>query len=239
MQPTQAVAKAPDKAPEHIAGMFNGIASTYDTLNDVMTLGMHRGWKQRACEQLQLKPGAQVLDLCTGTGDLAAMLASIVGPTGKVHALDFSEGMLALGKERFGHLPHIEFTWGDAMDLPLTDNLVDGAIISFGLRNVLSAPQVLSEMARVTKPGGWVAILDTASDYKNPLFWLYFRTIMPRLGALLSRNEDAYRYLCQSTETFMPPRAMCQTLQELGLRSVTHTPLGFGSVALVRGQKPA
>lgn len=231
--------QAPSKAPERIAGMFNGIASTYDTLNDLMTMGMHRGWKVRACQQLQLKPGAQVLDLCTGTGDLAAILANIVGPTGHVYALDFSEAMLKLGKERFGHLPQIEFNWGDAMSLPFKDNSLDGAIISFGLRNVVSPYQVLNEMSRVTKPGGIVAILDTASDNPNPLFWLYFRFVMPLLGSILSRNGDAYRYLCESTETFMPPRAMCQTLKEFGLTSVTHIPLGFGSVTLVSGQKPS
>ncbi len=229
---------APSKSPDVISGMFNRIAKTYDLLNDCMTGGMHRIWKQQACQALQLKPGQRVLDVCTGTGDLASYLSTLVGPQGQVTGIDFSAQMLHVARKRFGHIPQIDWIQGDALALPFEDNCFDGCIISFGLRNVSSVEQALSEMARVTRPGGWVINLDTASDCKNPLFWLYFSTIMPLLGKLLARDQQAYQYLCRSTQSFAPPPQLAQTLSGLGLQDVEIVYMGFGSVSYQRGQKP-
>ena len=229
-----------DKSPEQISRMFNRIAPTYDRLNDWMTLGLHRTWKRKACEALQLKPGDSVLDVCTGTGDLAATLAQQVGPIGQVTALDFSSEMLAIAQNRFlenaMHAP-IQWTQGDALALPFENETFHGAVISFGLRNVANVQQALSEMARVVKPGGWVVNLDTASDCANPLFWLYFSKIMPLLGRFLARDEQAYGYLCQSTQQFETPITLISYFQNVGLCQNRLFRFGLGSVAMQVGQK--
>lgn len=217
--------------------MFNRIARTYDLLNDCMTGGMHRRWKRQACQALGLKPGDSVLDVCTGTGDLAAMLSDIVGRQGHVTGIDFSSEMLQVARQRFLDRSNVTWVQGDALALPFDDNRFDGAIISFGLRNVASVPQALAEMVRVVKPGGWVVNLDTASDCKNPLFWWYFSTVMPLFGRLFARDQQAYQYLCHSTQTFETPRQVEQLMQECSLSSTKIVYLGFGSVSLQAGQK--
>jgi demethylmenaquinone methyltransferase / 2-methoxy-6-polyprenyl-1,4-benzoquinol methylase len=218
--------------------MFNRIAGTYDLLNDCMTGGMHRWWKQQACRSLKLQPGDTVLDVCTGTGDLAFILSKIVGPQGQVVALDFSEEMLAIAHKRFSKAANITWVQGDALNLPFETDRFQGAIISFGLRNVSSVPQTLSEMARVIRPGGRVVNLDTASDCQNPLFWLYFSKVMPALGRILSQDQDAYRYLCQSARTFETPAGIAAHLQELGLLETHIQRFALGSVSLQSGIKP-
>ena len=199
---------------------------------------MHRHWKQAACEMLKLQPGGKVLDVCTGTGDLAAVLSHQVGETGQVEALDFSAEMLAIGRQRFSSCSNIRWVEGDALALPYADNTFDGAIISFGLRNVASVPGALAEMVRVIRPGGRVINLDVASDVRNPLFWFYFSTIMPRLGKWMARDPVAYSYLCQSARAFQTPQQLGTLLTESGLVSVFIRRFGFGSVALQVGVKP-
>lgn len=225
------------KSPEVIAGMFNRIAKTYDVLNDCMTGGMHRQWKAQACKALQLKPGGRVLDVCTGTGDLAAMLSGLVGETGQVEGIDFSEEMLAVAQKRFAQVGNIKWCQGDALALPYEDNRFDGAIISFGLRNVMDIEKALAEMVRVVRPGGWVVNLDTASDCKNPLFWLYFSKIMPLLGRVLAGDTQAYQYLCRSSKTFATPSQIQQLLHHLGLQNTAVRYFGLGSVSFQAGQK--
>ncbi len=229
---------AVSKAPDEISGMFNRIAKTYDLMNDCMTGGLHRQWKIKACKALQLQPGNTVLDVCTGTGDLAAVLSKIVGRDGLVTGIDFSESMLAIAQNRFSNLANIHWVQGDALVLPFNDNQFHGSIISFGLRNVASVHQALSEMIRVTRPGGWVVNLDTTSDCKNPLIWFYFSSLMPRLGKILSRDPKAYQYLFQSTQTFETPAIIQSYLEEMGLIHTQKIALGFGSVSIQIGQKP-
>lgn len=226
------------KAPEAISGMFNRIARTYDFLNDCMSGGMHRLWKQQACKALCLEPGSTVLDVCTGTGDLAAILAQMVGPAGQVYAVDFSQAMLEVARKRFAHIPNITWVYGDALALPFEDNRFDGAIISFGLRNVASVEKALGEMVRVIKPQRWVVNLDTASDCKNPLFWFYFSVIMPFLGQLFSSDPTAYRYLCQSTRMFETPSEITAHLIQHGLVNTQIRYFGFGGVSYQAGLKP-
>ncbi len=229
---------SPSKSPEVISGMFNRIAQTYDLLNDCMTGGMHRVWKAQACQALHLEPGAMALDVCTGTGDMANLLSRHVGPKGQVIGIDFSDQMLAIAQKRFSHIDNIQWHQGDALALPFPDNHFDGCLISFGLRNVSSVHQALSEMVRVTKPGGWVVNLDTASDCRNPLFWLYFSWVMPMLGNFLAKDRYAYQYLFQSTKTFESPQGIQSIFQSLGLVNTGIRYFGLGSVALQCGQKP-
>jgi demethylmenaquinone methyltransferase/2-methoxy-6-polyprenyl-1,4-benzoquinol methylase len=245
MHPTQ-------QKPETIAAMFDAIAPRYDLLNDVISLGMHRAWKQKACRLLQLKPGDRVLDVCTGTGDLAGILADIVGEHGQVIGLDFSEDMLRQARQRFSQRPNLEWLQGDALYLPFkTANVApsadasgafaegfDAAIISFGLRNVADIPKALSEMRRVVKsgkPGGRVICLDTVPNPGLPGFRWYFRHVMPILGKLLSPSQAAYGYLNASTEGFLSPAELKRAFEAAGFSNVETHFVGFGAAAITMG----
>ncbi len=221
-----------------VSGMFNRIASTYDVLNDVMTLGLHRHWKVQAVQKLQLTSGQSVLDVCTGTGDFARNLIPLVGEQGQITGVDFSSEMLAIAEKRFGYLANVCFEQGDALALPFEDNRFDGAIIGFGLRNVESIPRCISEMARVVKPGGWVVNLDTSPKTKIPGFWPLFSMVMPVIGHLVSNDAKAYRYLGQSTLDFPPPEIIAETFFKAGLTQVKVSSMAFGTVAIQAGQVP-
>ncbi len=223
---------------EHdVAGMFNRIAKRYDVLNDCISMGMHRGWKRAAVKALNLQPGTQVLDVATGTGDLVQYLLPTVGPNGHVTGVDISEEMLNVARQRFGQHTNTSFILGSAMALPLVDNTMDGAIISFGLRNVDNVPQVLAELARVVKPGGTIVSLDTAPDPWLPGFWWYFNLVMPTVGKLISGDNAAYKYLAQSTKAFVTPKQLQAMFADAGLTNVAAKRLAFGSVAVIAGQK--
>jgi demethylmenaquinone methyltransferase/2-methoxy-6-polyprenyl-1,4-benzoquinol methylase len=221
-----------------IQQMFNRIAPTYDFLNDCISFGMHRLWKNTACRMLNLSPGNQVLDVCTGTGDLVTTLLKHVGPAGRVVGVDFSEEMLTVARNRFSPLPQAEFVQGDALNLPFDDNRFDGAIVSFGLRNVVDIPRAVQEMARVVRPGGWVVNLDTCPKPKMPGYWFYFSQVMPRIGQLFSMDAQAYQYLSDSTKTFLSPDELKAVFEGAGLNPVISKTLMMGSVSLQAGQKP-
>jgi demethylmenaquinone methyltransferase/2-methoxy-6-polyprenyl-1,4-benzoquinol methylase len=217
--------------------MFDRIAGTYDTLNDWISMGCHRRWKRLACQQLHLKPGAHVLDVCTGTGDLAGYLLPLTGPKGQVEGLDFSENMLSLARKRYEGIPNIHFTQGDALALPYPEHHFDGVIISFGLRNVTNIPQALTEMYRVLKPGGWMVNLDTCPTPKLPGMHFYFSRIMPLIGKALSQDEQAYRYLSESTKHFLTPSELKAAFEGVGCTDVNAQALMLGSVSLQAGRK--
>lgn len=226
-----------DVKDTYVRQMFNRIAPTYDLLNDCISFGMHRQWKAKACSLLQLHPGAKILDVCTGTGDLVKPLAQLVGPQGQVVGFDFSEEMLTVGRKRFAELSNTTFQQGDAMEMPFDTNTFDGAIVSFGLRNVRDIQRVLNEMSRVVKPGGWVVNLDTCPNPKLPGYWFYFSTVMPIVGRLLSMDPTAYKYLSESTKNFLTPQALQRCFENAGLTNVKLHPLAFGSVSIQAGQK--
>jgi demethylmenaquinone methyltransferase / 2-methoxy-6-polyprenyl-1,4-benzoquinol methylase len=231
---------SPQEATEgkavYVQSMFNRIAGTYDLLNDCISFGMHRLWKNKACDLLQLQPGHQVLDVCTGTGDLLPRLAQRVANQGQVIGLDFSEEMLEVGRKRFTDLSNIQWQQGDAMALPFEDNTFDGAIVSFGLRNVSDIQKTVNEMARVVKPGGWVVNLDTNPKPAMPGFKLYFSMLMPMIGQLFSMDKKAYQYLSESTWHFLTPEELGAIFQQAGLTHVQVLPLSMGAVSIQRGQ---
>lgn len=221
-----------------VAAMFNRIAATYDRLNDCISLGMHRGWKARAIQHLHLQPGHHVLDVATGTGDLAQRILTKVGANGHVTGVDISDDMLAVARHRLRNNTNVSFELGSAMALPYGDNTFDSAIISFGLRNVDNTQQVITEMARVVEPGGWVVNLDTAPDPWLPGFWWYFSLVMPTVGRLISGDTAAYKYLCESTRAFATPAELANQFQHAGLANIITQRLAFGSTAIIAGQKP-
>jgi ubiquinone/menaquinone biosynthesis methyltransferase len=224
-----------DKSAQ-VQRMFDRLAPRYDQLNDWMSMGIHRFWKRLACQKLQLKPGARVLDICTGTGDLTGILHGLVGESGFVEGLDFSHDMLALARQRFQQ-PNIRFTQGDALALPYPDASFDGAIISFGLRNVTDIPKALAEMHRVIKPVARMVNLDTCPTPELPLLNLYVSQVIPRLGRLLAGDEAAYRYLSESTRHFLTPAELKLAFESAGCNAVESTTLMFGLASLQVGQK--
>jgi demethylmenaquinone methyltransferase/2-methoxy-6-polyprenyl-1,4-benzoquinol methylase len=237
LTPDETMPQAASRA-QQVQQMFNRIAPRYDLLNDCISFGMHRLWKGHACAKLNLPPGGQVLDVCCGTGDLTRYLLKHVGDTGHVTGLDFSEQMLAVARQRFAALANVRFLQGDAMAIPLEENRFDGAIVSFGLRNVTDITQTLAEMTRVVKPGGWVVNLDTAPNPKMPGYWFYFSQVMPRLGRLVSQDRGAYRYLSESTRQFLEPAELAERFRQVGLTRITCETLSMGSVSIQAGQKP-
>jgi demethylmenaquinone methyltransferase/2-methoxy-6-polyprenyl-1,4-benzoquinol methylase len=217
--------------------MFNRIAGTYDTLNDCISLGFHKQWKRAACRELNLPQGGSVLDLCTGTGDLVGYLQPLVGHQGQIEGLDFSENMLAIARQRYHGQSNVNFTQGDALALPYPDNTFDGAIISFGLRNVTNIPKALAEMHRVIKPGGWMVNLDTCPTPAIPGMNFYFSRIMPLIGGTLAKDPQAYQYLSESTRHFLTPAQLKAAFEAAGCIKVSSQTLMLGSVSLQAGQK--
>lgn len=240
--PLSSILPDPQKAAtgkaQQVEQMFDRIAGSYDRLNNWISMGFHKQWKRLACQKLKLKPGHQALDVCTGTGDLIAYLLPLVGEQGQVCGLDFSAQMLSFARQRYQDQPHVSLTQGDALALPYEDNRFDGAIISFGLRNVTDIPKALQEMHRVIKPGGWMVNLDTAPKPLLPGMQFYFSKIVPLLGSLLAQDSQAYQYLSNSTQHFLTPQELKALFNEVGCVNVESQTLMLGSVSLQAGQKP-
>jgi demethylmenaquinone methyltransferase/2-methoxy-6-polyprenyl-1,4-benzoquinol methylase len=226
-----------DKNPSRIAGMFDAIAPRYDLLNHLLSAGMDRRWRDRAIEALSLPPGSRVLDLCTGTGDLAIAATRLVAPV-SVIGVDFSSEMLrlALAKVRAQSLAStIRLIRGDATRLPLPDASCDAATIGFGIRNVADPQRALAELARILRPGGRLAIL----EFGHPripgirtLYSWYFRYLLPRVGKAVSKHSSAYSYLPASVGHFPPPTEFSAIIAATGFSHVQAVPLTFGIVYL-------
>ncbi len=236
-----------EEKADYVLNQFNRIARGYDLANDAISLGMHRLWKTSAIRALSIKPDGQYLDVCCGTGDLTFRVAGNLSSLGSVTGLDFSVNMLELAKQRLAHnnshasTQKIEFIEGDAEKLPFPDNSFDGAVISFGLRNLTNLEKGISEMRRVIKPGGKVVNLDLGRPTNwlfTPIYYFYFRHIVPIMGQLLQNDANSYTYLPQSLETYPSPAAISKLFESLDLTNIQYTPLALGSVALHVGTKP-
>jgi demethylmenaquinone methyltransferase / 2-methoxy-6-polyprenyl-1,4-benzoquinol methylase len=237
-----AVTQPPDKTPARIANMFDAIAPRYDLLNHVLSAGMDRGWRERAVDSLALTEHARVLDLCTGTGDLAIATVHRV-KTATVVGVDFAGEMLRLGlaKVRSAALQRqIQLIRGDAARIPLPDGSCDAATIAFGIRNVAEPERALVEIARVLKPGGRLAILEFGQP-RIPgirrLYSWYFRYLLPLVGRMVSKHQSAYSYLPASVGTFPPPAEFCRILSATGFSQVQAVPLTFGIVYLFTAER--
>lgn len=226
--------------PAYVQRLFSRLALRYDLMNDVMTMGLHRLWKKRACRLLELNPGGTVLDVCCGTGDLEFYLAKMgMDVTG----LDFCAEMLDIARRRMQQagLARLEncFVQGDAMALPFEENRFDGAIISYGLRNVSDYETCLREMRRVVKPGGRIVILDMShpNPVMNALSTFYRFTVVPLLGKCLADDPEAYRYLTHSIYFYLSQQRLVGLMQQVGLRNVRFENKLGGVCAIHRGVK--
>jgi demethylmenaquinone methyltransferase/2-methoxy-6-polyprenyl-1,4-benzoquinol methylase len=230
------------KEPARIAGMFDAIAPRYDLLNRVLSAGFDQRWRARAIRELSLGAADVLVDVCTGTADVA--LAALASPTPPARAvgLDFSREMLRRGleKSRRASAGRIVLAQADATRLPLPDQSADAATIAFGIRNVQQPDAACRELARILRPGGRVAILEfglpRVSWFRRLYLW-YAERVLPRIGSLVSRHRSAYAYLPESVGRFPPPETFGSTLQAAGFPHVTIVPLTLGIVYLYVARK--
>jgi demethylmenaquinone methyltransferase/2-methoxy-6-polyprenyl-1,4-benzoquinol methylase len=221
--------------PGQVSAMFDRIAGPYDRMNSVMTAGLHHRWRSRAADLAEVGPGGRVLDVATGTGDLAIELAGRVAPGGTVVGCDFSEGMLARARAK---APEIDFAWGDAMALGYADDEFDAATVGFGARNFGDLDRGLAEMARVVRPAGRVVILEITTPTRPPLasfFRLWFDRIVPAIGALTG-DAEAYSYLPSSVKRFPPAGALAGRMAGVGLTGVRYLLTAGGIIAIHVGE---
>ena len=216
--------------------MFDQIAGRYDMLNRLMSMGIDQSWRRKTVAALALPESARVLDLATGTADLALMIARL-HPDAQVVGSDPSGGMLDIGVdkvEKSGLSDRVSLEIGDAQALPYDDDSFDGCCIAFGIRNVPDRSAALREMARVTKPGGRVAILELGEPsvgWLSPIARFHVRKVIPRLGGMLSGSRE-YKYLQQSIAAFPPADEFAVQMQASGLNVLEVKPLTFGACTL-------
>jgi len=231
------------KEPARIAGMFDAIAPRYDLLNRVLSAGLDQRWRARAIRELRLGPGDVLLDVCTGTADVALAALASATPPARAVGLDFSVEMLRRGMDkvrRGSAAGRCGLVQADATRLPLSAASADAATIAFGIRNVQRPEAACRELARVLRPGGRVAILEfglpRAAWFRHLYLW-YAEHVLPRVGALVSKHHSAYAYLPESVGRFPPPETFGRLLQDAGFPHVTVVPLSLGIVYLYVARK--
>ncbi len=225
-------------SPDRVRSLFNTIAPVYDQLNDRLSFGLHRVWKQMAVKWCQPTQGATCLDVCCGSGDLTECLAEWVGPTGQVFGLDFAADLLAIARQRNDQRRSpLPITWieGDALSLPFEDNGFDAITMSYGLRNVGDIPQALSELRRVLKPGAIAAILDfhrPANPVMQQFQTWYLQTIVVPAAASLGVGDD-YAYIAPSIDRFPVGHEQRAIAQQVGFASAVHYAIAGGLMGVL------
>ena len=232
------------RAADRIGAMFDGIARRYDLLNRVLSLQRDQRWRRLAAQLVLASRPRTVLDVATGTADLALMLTDL-SPQVRVTGVDIATEMLARGRikaQRHHGAERIELRPGNALALPVASASVDAVTIAFGIRNVADYRTALSEMHRVLRPSGVLAILEFSLP-SHPLvrlpYLIYFRHLLPMIGGVLSGNASAYRYLNRSVESFPNGPAFSRLLAQAGFERVRRLALTFGVAAIYCARKPA
>ncbi len=228
-----------DKA-RRVRGVFDSVASRYDVMNDLMSMGLHRAWKAFTVMVADIKPGHQVLDIAGGTGDLAMAFAKKVGPTGRVVHTDINEAMLRTGRDRLVDAGIVLPTFVcDAEKLPFADASFDRVSVAFGLRNMTHKDAALREMCRVLRPGGKLLVLEfskVAKPLEKAYDWYSFK-VLPRMGSLVAGDADSYRYLAESIRMHPDQPTLKAMMGEAGFGHVDYHNMTGGVVALHVGIK--
>jgi demethylmenaquinone methyltransferase/2-methoxy-6-polyprenyl-1,4-benzoquinol methylase len=231
---------AEEEKAAKVGAVFSSVASRYDRMNDLMSLGLHRLWKRFAVAVAGIREGERVLDIASGSGDLAAAFARAAGATGKVVMTDINGEMLGVGRDRMldeGFL--VPAARCNAERLPFPDNTFDCVSVAFGLRNMTHKDRALAEMARVTRPGGRVLVLEFSKVWA-PLakpYDAYSFSVLPWLGQRVAGDAEAYRYLAESIRMHPDQETLRQMMEAAGLVKVDFHNLSMGVVALHRGYK--
>ena len=230
-----------DKAG-HVREVFDSVADNYDLMNDLMSFGIHRLWKRYAINMAGLRPGQQVLDLAGGTGDLTRLIASRVGSSGHVVLSDINAAMLANGRSLLidrGVVGNVSFVLANAEQLPFRDNHFDLVTIAFGLRNVTDMQRALDSMYRTLRPGGRLLVLEFSKPASalKPAYDFYSFSVLPKLGRLIAKDEDSYRYLAESIRMHPDQATLQGMMEQAGFENCDYHNLSGGIVALHRGYR--
>jgi demethylmenaquinone methyltransferase/2-methoxy-6-polyprenyl-1,4-benzoquinol methylase len=226
---------------EQVARMFNNISKRYDLLNHLLSLGIDRGWRNKAIRQLKPLQPRIILDVATGTGDFAIQ-AMDLSPE-KIIGIDISTGMLEVGKRKLLERnlgDRVELQWGDSENLSFAENKFDAVTVAFGVRNFENLEKGLREIIRVLRPGGQVVILEFSKPRKFPfkqVYLFYFRFVLPRIGRLVSKDKAAYTYLPESVEVFPDGDDFLNILRDVGFNETRCEPLTFGISSIYTGRK--
>jgi demethylmenaquinone methyltransferase/2-methoxy-6-polyprenyl-1,4-benzoquinol methylase len=221
-----------------VHGVFSSVARRYDLMNDAMSLGIHRLWKDAMIDWLAPRPGWRSLDVAGGTGDIAFRILDRLKGDGHVTVLDLTEAMLVEGRRRAEAGPHadrLDWVAGDAMALPFPDRSFDSYTIAFGIRNVTRPEVALAEALRVLRPGGRLMVLEFSrvpNDGLRRLYDLYSFNVIPRLGQTLAGDRDSYQYLVESIRRFPDQETFAAMIREQGFDLVQHRNLSMGVAAL-------
>ena len=229
-----------DEKSRRVAGVFDSVVSRYDLMNDLMSAGLHRWWKRFAVDQSLTRPGARVLDIAGGTGDLARLFARRVGSTGEVVLTDINSAMLESGRDRlFDEGLKVPAVRCDAEKLPFAADHFDCVSVAFGLRNMTHKEAALAEMLRVLKPGGVALVLEFSRPWRPlaPLYDAYSFQVLPRLGARVAGDAEAYRYLAESIRVHPGQEELKLMMEQAGFEKVDYFNLAAGVVALHRGYR--
>ena len=224
----------PERA-SYVQNMFTRIAGRYDLMNRLMTGGQDVRWRRQVIRLARLRSGARLLDLGTGTGDLARE-ALVQVPRARVVAADFTLEMMRVGQRR----GPLDFSSADALRLPFPDSSFDAVVSGFLMRNVIDLQKALQEQQRVLKKGGRMVILDTTRPKKNllsPLIWLHMHVVIPLLGRILTGSSDAYRYLPETTEGFVTAENLASRMAVAGFKKIDYQRFMFGTIAIHSGEK--
>lgn len=224
--------------------MFGEIAPHYDRMNHLLSLNIDKYWRWWTVRKLDPQPGDPILDVCTGTGDLALAFHRATGGKSEIVGTDFCREMLEIGRAKQARArigTELTFAEADAQHLPFDDDRFAIVSVAFGLRNVADTGRGLAEMARVCRPGGQVAILEFSTPRWHPLrgiYLLYFRHVLPRIGQWFARNQsDAYEYLPATVAQFPDGEALAERMRAVGLKNIKYWPLTFGIATLYIGRK--
>jgi demethylmenaquinone methyltransferase/2-methoxy-6-polyprenyl-1,4-benzoquinol methylase len=227
---------------QQVAGMFNDIAGRYDFLNRFLSAGIDIRWRKKALNQLKGLAPKYILDVATGTGDVAIMASRLLNPD-KIIGIDISDGMLDIGRKKTAKLGlqgSIELLNGDSEAINFDDNSFDAVTVAFGVRNFQRLEKGLSEIKRVLKPGGKLVVLEFSKPkmpFIRSVYNFYMKIVTPNMGKIFSKNRDAYQYLDESIKKFPEGEKFTDILDNLGYKKTYYKPLSLGICSIYCGEK--